>query len=147
MMKQNKIETIKDFKRECNNYFYYISKLNVLLETKKGVEYRMEGVHSIDFQKSIGPHGSVNYDCRLGLMDVKNQLDDQAEEYISNIQCILDVLNRLPVPSYRAIIWKAYVQGCTMTSIAERLGISSDSLLKEVKSQVNAAIKRNLLQE
>ena len=141
MMMQNNITTCREFKTECRNYFFYISKINSILEKKRGIEYRMEGVHSIDFQKLPGTKGASNYDCRLGLMDIKKQLDEQSQDYLNRLEYILDVFNAFPVRAYRVIGWKAYIQGDTVTSIAEKLGVSPDSLLKELKNQVNAALQ------
>ena len=112
------------------------------MDAKQGIIYRMEGVHSIDFQKIMGSSSGSNYDCRLGLMDIKAQLDETEKEYLDRIDYILNVIDNIPVTPYKVIIWKAYVQGTTVTSIANDLLVSPDCLLKELKVQINEALKK-----
>lgn len=46
------------------------------------------------------------------------------------------------MPSYRIMVWRAYIQHQTIKSIAEDLNFSSDYLLKSVKEQLCEALER-----
>lgn len=58
------------------------------------------------------------------------------------VRKILQVIWEVPMPAYRILVWRSYIQHQSIKSIAEELNFSSDYLLKSVKAQVAEALER-----
>ncbi|MCH4013106.1 MAG: hypothetical protein LKE64_02050 [Solobacterium sp.] len=71
-------------------------------------------------------------------VDLSQPLSGEQEK----VRKILQVIWQVPMPSYRIMVWRAYIQHQTIKSIAEDLNFSSDYLLKSVKEQLCEALER-----
>lgn len=142
MMSEDKVITFKDFTNECRHYFTYVDNIRRLTQQKEGIIHRMEGVHSIDFQRPAGhDKGRVNYDIRLGLIKAKDEVDEEINENMRRIQWILAVIDNIPNHAYRPMMWKAYIQRIPVSTLSKTVDYATDSLLKEFKRQINASLE------
>ena len=90
-MAENRPSTPVEFKRECRKYFYYIADIKTRMEEIRRVDYKMTGVHSIDFERvRTKAHG--NKDERLvTYIELSTELNRQLQE-------VEGKKNNLPLP-------------------------------------------------
>ena len=135
-MAENRPSTPVEFKRECRKYFYYIADIKTRMDEIRQVDYKMAGVHSIDFERvRTRTHG--NQDARLvAYIELSTELNRQLQEVEEKVLWIINTIGRIPDPSFRTIVWMLYVQGMRLKDVAVVYDMSKDYLAQLVNEQM-----------
>ena len=135
-MAENRPSTPVEFKRECRKYFYYIADIKTRMEEIRQVDYKMAGVHSIDFERvRTRTHG--NQDARLvAYIELSTELNRQLQEVEEKVLWIINTIGRIPDPSFRPIVWMLYVQGKRIAEVADLYDMSKDYLSQLVSVEI-----------
>ena len=135
-MAENRPSTPVEFKRECRKYFYYIADIKTRMEEIRQVDYKMAGVHSIDFERvRTRTHG--NQDARLvAYIELSTELNRQLQEVEEKVLWIINTIGRIPDPSFRPIVWMLYVQGKRIAEVADLYDMSKDYLSQLVSAEI-----------
>lgn len=135
-MAENRPSTPVEFKRECRKYFYYIADIKTRMEEIRRVDYKMAGVHSIDFERvRTRAHGSK--DARLvAYIELSTELNRQLQEVEEKVLWIINSIGRIPDPSFRPIVWMLYVQGKRIAEVADLYDMSKDYLSQLVSAEI-----------
>ncbi len=135
-MAENRPSTPVEFKRECRKYFYYIADIKTRMEEIRQVDYKMTGVHSIDFERvRTRTHG--NQDARLvAYIELSTELNRQLQEVEEKVLWIINTIGRIPDPSFRPIVWMLYVQGKRIAEVADLYDMSKDYLSQLVSAEI-----------
>jgi hypothetical protein len=135
-MTENRPSTPVEFKRECRKYFYYIADIKTRMEEIRQVDYKMTGVHSIDFERvRTRTHG--NQDARLvAYIELSTELNRQLQEVEEKVLRIINTIGRIPDPSFRPIVWMLYVQGKRIAEVADLYDMSKDYLSQLVSAEI-----------
>ena len=135
-MAENRPSTPVEFKRECRKYFYYIADIKTRMEEIRRVDYKMAGVHSIDFERvRTRTHG--NKDARLvAYIELSTELNRQLQEVEEKVLWIINSIGRIPDPSFRPIVWMLYVQGKRIAEVADLYDMSKDYLSQLVSAEI-----------
>jgi DNA-directed RNA polymerase specialized sigma subunit len=136
-MAENRPSTPVEFKRECRKYFYYIADIKTRMEEIRQVDYKMAGVHSIDFERvRTRTHG--NQDARLvAYIELSTELNRQLQEVEEKVLRIINTIGRIPDPSFRPIVWMLYVQGMRVSEVAAIYDISKDYLSQLINDEIH----------
>ena len=135
-MAENRPSTPVEFKRECRKYFYYIADIKTRMDEIRQVDYKMTGVHSIDFERvRTRTHG--NQDARLvAYIELSTELNRQLQEVEEKVLWIINSIGRIPDPSFRPIVWMLYVQGKRIAEVADLYDMSKDYLSQLVSAEI-----------
>lgn len=135
-MAENRPSTPVEFKRECRKYFYYIADIKTRMEEIRRVDYKMAGVHSIDFERvRTRAHGNKN--ARLvAYIELSTELNRQLQEVEEKVLWIINSIGRIPDPSFRPIVWMLYVQGKRIAEVADLYDMSKDYLSQLVSAEI-----------
>ena len=135
-MAENRPSTPVEFKRECRKYFYYIADIKTRMEEIRRVDYKMAGVHSIDFER-VRTRAHGNKDARLvAYIELSTELNRQLQEVEEKVLWIINSIGRIPDPSFRPIVWMLYVQGKRITEVADLYDMSKDYLSQLVSAEI-----------
>jgi hypothetical protein len=135
-MAENRPSTPVEFKRECRKYFYYIADIKTRMEEIRRVDYRMAGVHSIDFER-VRTRAHGNKDARLvAYIELSTELNRQLQEVEEKVLWIINSIGRIPDPSFRPIVWMLYVQGKRIAEVADLYDMSKDYLSQLVSAEI-----------
>ena len=135
-MAENRPSTPVEFKRECRKYFYYIADIKTRMEEIRRVDYRMAGVHSIDFER-VRTRAHGNKDARLvAYIELSTELNRQLQEVEEKVLWIINAIGRIPDPSFRPIVWMLYVQGKRIAEVADLYDMSKDYLSQLVSAEI-----------
>ena len=142
-MAENRPSTPVEFKRECRKYFYYIADIKTRMEEIRQVDYKMTGVHSIDFERvRTRTHG--NQDARLvAYIELSTELNRQLQEVEEKVLWIINTIGRIPDPSFRPIVWMLYVQGKRIAEVADLYDMSKDYLSQLVSAEIRKLFPDN----
>ena len=142
-MAENRPSTPVEFKRECRKYFYYIADIKTRMEEIRQVDYKMTGVHSIDFERvRTRTHG--NQDARLvAYIELSTELNRQLQEVEEKVLWIINSIGRIPDPSFRPIVWMLYVQGKRIAEVADLYDMSKDYLSQLVSAEIRKLFPDN----
>jgi hypothetical protein len=99
-------------------------------------EFRRECRSYGDYLRAFADDDSVN----------EIQLNEPLTGDKEKLRQILKIISMVPLPAYRILIWRSYVQKHSIKSLAEELNFSSDYLLKSVKEQIRIALEQASLQ-
>ncbi len=135
-MAENRPSTPVEFKRECRKYFYYIADIKTRMEEIRRVDYKMAGVHSIDFER-VRTRAHGNKDARLvAYIELSTELNRQLQEVEEKVLWIINSIGRIPDPSFRPIVWMVYVQGKRIAEVADLYDMSKDYLSQLVSAEI-----------
>lgn len=135
-MAENRPSTPVEFKRECRKYFYYIADIKTRMEEIRRVDYKMAGVHSIDFER-VRTRAHGNKDARLvAYIELSTELNRQLQEVEEKVLWIINSIGRIPDPSFRPIVWMLYVQGKRIAEVADLYDMSKDYLSQLVSAEI-----------
>jgi hypothetical protein len=135
-MAENRPSTPVEFKRECRKYFYYIADIKARMEEIRRVDYKMAGVHSIDFER-VRTRAHGNKDARLvAYIELSTELNRQLQEVEEKVLWIINSIGRIPDPSFRPIVWMLYVQGKRIAEVADLYDMSKDYLSQLVSAEI-----------
>ncbi|MBQ8069156.1 MAG: hypothetical protein IJ201_12520 [Solobacterium sp.] len=142
-MAENRPSTPVEFKRECRKYFYYIADIKTRMDEIRQVDYKMTGVHSIDFERvRTRTHG--NQDARLvAYIELSTELNRQLQEVEEKVLWIINTIGRIPDPSFRPIVWMLYVQGKRIAEVADLYDMSKDYLSQLVSAEIRKLFPDN----
>lgn len=127
------------FRDECNHYETYLSERDRLDEELVKVQYKIEGVHSTDFETAYQRVSQTEKDI-LPLLEVKKELTGKKEETENKIRFIEDTIKSIPYPSYRVFAWEIFILNRKYSEIADRYGYNAESLRKALISSVNSSL-------
>lgn len=131
-------EEFRQFRTECGNYFFYVSRLAGLRDRHREIYNRMSGVSSIPLDRiSSGTDTAVNQtEARiLNYMERKDLVEDEIRYYSDRIASVINVIDSIPDPSMRPLIWMTLVQGRTLDEAAEIYGMKKATLRRHIISQ------------
>lgn len=135
-MAENRPSTPVEFKRECRKYFYYIADIKTRMEEIRRIDYKMTGVHSIDFER-VRTKARGNKDARLvTYIELSTELNRQLQEVEEKVLWIINSIGRIPDPSFRPIVWMLYVQGKRIAEVADLYDMSKDYLSQLVSAEI-----------
>lgn len=135
MMSDGNKKALSEFKKECRNYFYYLSDIQkILLEIKK-IDHRMQGVHSIDLGR-VGSSPTRHEKSYAKFICINDELKKKLRERESHLFNIIDTIDRIEQPCYRPIVWMLYVQGMRLKDVAVVYDMSKDYLAQLVNEQM-----------
>ena len=142
-MAENRPSTPVEFKRECRKYFYYIADIKTRMEEIRRVDYKMAGVHSIDFER-VRTRAHGNKDARLvAYIELSTELNRQLQEVEEKVLWIINTIGRIPDPSFRPIVWMLYVQGKRIAEVADLYDMSKDYLSQLVSAEIRKLFPDN----
>ncbi|MBQ1439384.1 MAG: hypothetical protein IIZ10_06825, partial [Solobacterium sp.] len=117
-------------------YFYYIADIKTRMEEIRRVDYKMAGVHSIDFER-VRTRAHGNKDARLvAYIELSTELNRQLQEVEEKVLWIINSIGRIPDPSFRPIVWMLYVQGKRIAEVADLYDMSKDYLSQLVSAEI-----------
>ena len=135
-MADNRPCTPIEFKRECRKYFYYISDIRERMDEIRRVDYRMTGVHSIDFERVHSRSVGNKYAQLVAYIELSTELSRQLQEVEEKVLWIINTIGRIPDPSFRPIVWMLYVQGKRVSEVADLYDMSKDYLSQLVSAEL-----------
>lgn len=136
-------ERFEQFKEECRNFELYLNERNRLKEQLERIQYRIDGVHSTDFETTYKRISRTEKNILLEI-EVKKKLLEKYEENESRIRWITDVFSRIPFASYRVFAWQVYILGMSYSELAGKYSFNGESMRKNILSIVTECIECNL---
>ena len=130
-------EAVLDFKRDCRDYFYYVSDIrNIMLDMKR-LNQKLAGVRAVDMQKvkvRSDPWKTkiVSYIEANTILEKKLRLKQEALAEIYN------TIGRTELPTFRVIVWMLYVQRRSLAEVAEIFRTGKEYLGNQVIEQIDA---------
>ena len=128
-------EEFRQFRSECGNYFFYLSRLGELMDKKRQLTYYAEGVSASDAGRIISVTRQRTRPRVISLMEVRDETDRQIGEYEEKIAFILNTVNAIPNPSLRPAVWMVFVQNRSFSEVAEIYEMKGSSLKRHVYAQ------------
>lgn len=134
------------FKKECRQYMDYVSKVERLKDQLEQLQYKINGVHSTDFETT---YKRVSRDEKsiLPEIEAKKVLLEQKEEVEQKLKFIDDTIMAIPFPAYRVYVWEVLVMGKKYSELAERYGYNQESFRKSVVSVMTDVLEAKGAQE
>lgn len=134
------------FKKECRQYMDYISLLERIKDQLDQLQYRINGVHSTDFETT---YKRVSRDEKsiLPEIEAKKELLEKKEEVEQKLKYIDDMIMAIPYPVYRVFVWEALVLGKKYSELAEKYGYNQESFRKSVVAVVTDVLVSKGTQE
>ena len=136
-MPEGNRKALSEFKKECRYFFYYLSDIQKLMLDMKRIDHKMQGVHSLDFDR-VGSSPTRHNRSLAKYIHINDELRKQLRERESHLLNIIDTIDRIEQPSYRPIVWMLYVQGMRLKDVAEIYDMSKDYLAQLVNEQMAA---------
>lgn len=127
------------FRDACSHFESYLNERDRLNEQLTIVQYRINGVHSTDFETAY-KRESVKEKDILPLLAVKKELTEKKEEMERRIRFIEDTIKAIPYPSYRVFAWEVFILNRKYTEIADRYGYNAESFRKSLITSVNSVL-------
>ncbi len=131
-------EEFREFRQECGNYFFYVSRLAGLRDRHREIYNRMSGVSSIPMDRiSSGTKtSSVRSDTRiLNYLERKDSVEQEIAYYSGKIASIVSTIDGIPDPPLRPMVWMALVQGKTIDETAQIYGMKTATVRRRINSQ------------
>ena len=117
-------ERIETFREECQNYFRYQNRIKDLQEQLESLTNRYENVHSPVLDR-VGTSGTPSERDRvIQYMDAKTKLDKRIDVYQRMLDWIESCIDKVPLPSYRILIWQTFIQGYKLSAMATKYDVS-----------------------
>ena len=134
------------FKKECRQYMDYISRLERIKDQLDQLQYRINGVHSTDFETT---YKRVSRDEKsiLPEIEAKKELLEKKEEVEQKLKYIDDMIMAIPYPVYRVFVWEIMVLGKKYSELAEKYGYNQESFRKSVVAVVTDVLEAKGTQE
>lgn len=128
------------FKKECRQYMDYVSKVERLKDQLEQLQYRINGVHSTDFETT---YKRVSRDEKsiIPEIEAKKELLSKLEEVEQKLKFIDDTIMAIPFPAYRVYAWEVLVMGRKYSELAERYGYNQESFRKSVVAVVTDVLE------
>lgn len=99
------------FKSECRKYFTYEANLTKEKLDLQQTEVEIQNLRS-PITDRVGGHQTTPQDQKLiALIEVKEETERRIAYYESILQWIINVLNDISSPAYKAISWQTLIQG------------------------------------
>lgn len=128
------------FKKECRQYMDYVSKLERLKDQIDQLQYRINGVHSTDFETTY-KRVSRNEKSILPEIEAKKELLEKKEEIEQKLTFIDKTIMAIPFPAYRVYVWEIMVMGKKYSELAEKYGYNQESFRKSVVAVVTNVLE------
>lgn len=132
-------ERFEHFKEECRNFELYLNERNRLKEQLERIQYRIDGVHSTDFETTYKRISRTEKNI-LPEIEVKKKLLEKYEENESRIRWITDVFGRIPFTSYRVFAWQIYILGMSYSELAGKYSFNGESMRKNIITVLNECL-------
>ena len=119
------------FKSECRQYMDYVSKVERLKDQLEQLQYKINGVHSTDFETT---YKRVSRDEKsiIPEIEAKKELLSQLHAYEQKLKYIDDTIMKIPFPAYRVYAWEVLVMNKKYSELAEKYGYNQESFRKSV---------------
>ena len=128
------------FKKECRQYMDYVSKLERIKDQIDQLQYRINGVHSTDFETTY-KRVSRNEKSILPEIEAKKELLEKKEEIEQKLTFIDKTIMAVPFPAYRVYVWEIMVMGKKYSELAEKYGYNQESFRKSVVAVVTNVLE------
>ena len=128
------------FKKECRQYMDYVSKLERIKDQIDQLQYRINGVHSTDFETTY-KRVSRNEKSILPEIEAKKELLEKKEELEQKLTFIDKTIMAIPFPAYRVYVWEIMVMGRKYSELAEKYGYNQESFRKSVVAVVTNVLE------
>ena len=128
------------FKKECRQYMDYVSKLERIKDQIDQLQYRINGVHSTDFETTY-KRVSRNEKSILPEIEAKKELLEKKEEIEQKLTFIDKTIMAVPFPAYRVYVWEIMVMGRKYSELAEKYGYNQESFRKSVVAVVTNVLE------
>ena len=128
------------FKKECRQYMDYVSKVERLKDQLEQLQYRINGVHSTDFETTY-KRVSRNEKSILPEIEAKKELLEKKEEIEQKLTFIDKTIMAIPFPAYRVYVWEIMVMGRKYSELAEKYGYNQESFRKSVVAVVTNVLE------
>lgn len=128
------------FKKECRQYMDYVSKLERIKDQLDQLQYRINGVHSTDFETTY-KRVSRNEKSILPEIEAKKELLEKKEEIEQKLTFIDKTIMAVPFPAYRVYVWEIMVMGKKYSELAEKYGYNQESFRKSVVAVVTNVLE------
>ena len=133
---------ISDFKKECRNYFFYISRIQELLAELDQTEYFRQDVRALPYFR-IGQSPSRKEKDPLRLLERKDRLYAEVREQKDHVEHVIQVLQSIPYFSYSGLIWMLYVQNRSYSEVANLYSLNKGNLGRQIADQFRRAASEN----
>lgn len=107
MIEKNELVAI--YKKKCRCYFYFDSELKKAKDDLQLIVAEIENVRS-PVTDRVGGHQSAFEEKLVSLIAQKTEIEMEVKYYQGNIDWIMNGLNKISSPAYRAITWQTLVQ-------------------------------------
>ena len=128
------------FKKECRQYMDYVSKLERIKDQLDQLQYRINGVHSTDFETTY-KRVSRNEKSILPEIEAKKELLEKKEEIEQKLTFVDKTIMAVPFPAYRVYVWEIMVMGKKYSELAEKYGYNQESFRKSVVAVVTNVLE------
>ena len=138
-------DRLEIFKRECAMYYTRMNEIKKLQSDVKLIVHRLENVHSVATDQPL-MRTSIKERPIIEMLDQKQHCEDMIEYYQQRIQWIIECLNNIPSPAYRALIWMTYViRENKITTIANYIGMNRDLIYKNRKYYIALGVTDEMI--
>lgn len=128
------------FKKECHQYMDYVSKVDRLKDQLDQLQYKINGVHSTDFETTY-KRVSLNEKTIIPEIEAKKVLLEQLHVYEQKLKNIHDTIMKIPFPAYRVYAWEVFVMGKKYSELAEKYGYNQESFRKSVVAVITGVLE------
>lgn len=132
-------ERFERFKEECRNFEQYLNERDRLKEQLERIQYKIDGVHSTDFETTYKRISRTEKNI-LPELEVKKKLLEKYEENESRIRWITDIFSGIPFAAYRVFAWQVYILGMSYSEISSIYGFNGESMRKNIITVLNECL-------
>ena len=137
-------EKLKVFKEVTRGYPKYLEHIRKIDDQLKLLQIKMENVHSVSFDQEISVP-SFSDRPMIEMIEQKSLLEDERNKYRDLIGWINEVIDSFESPAIKALVWATYIQGNSLTSIADKCLISKDNLYKIRKKHLDRVLNEDTM--
>lgn len=139
-------EAYKIFRSECRNYTLYQKEREELIGKLDRVQYQINGVHSVRFEKTYQQSSRFNRSI-LGKVEVKSLLQTKLSAAEGKIAWIEACINAIPFPFHRVAAWRVYVMKDSFQKVARDYDVDCEHLRKTNRQFLNAVLDEKRMQQ
>ncbi len=129
-------DRVKIFRDVCHSYPYYQAEIKRIDDRLTILQNKMEGVYS-PVTDRIGSTPTPHEQDYITIIQQKEQLENLKQHYLDLIQWMMDVIDAIPSPAYRALVWSTYVQRRSLQSVSDQYLVRKDSMYKIRKKHLD----------
>ncbi|NLH63087.1 MAG: hypothetical protein GX478_02695 [Erysipelotrichaceae bacterium] len=105
------------FREECHRYLDFQEHIDNINGRLKVLQIKMENVHSPSLEK-IGSTPSHHEKDMIALIEQKNRLEDRKAYFQSRMDWIVNTIELMPSPAYKALVWMTFVKRDSLDSVS-----------------------------